>query len=289
MSCKNIAIVTDSTCDVSPEELESWGVRCINLTISDAEGNPLVSDNEPESVERFFDHLDTCKELPRTSMPSPLEFGELYAELAREGYDGILSLHITKAMSGTVDAARMAAQTSSVPVEVVDTSRNTWALALLVRMAARLRDKGEDLPELAQHVLEIAPYTDITFALDKLDNLVKGGRAGKALGLAASLLDIKPILTVGDDGIVTTLAKTKSMKRAINRLAMIALELTQTIGPLEGFLVHVRNEPAVSALREAFKEKNVPFKELGVRQVGPVIATHVGTGCVGFAYIPARP
>lgn len=289
MTCKNIAIVTDSTCDAAPEELESWGVRCINLTVSDAAGNPLVSDNAPESIERFFDHLDTCKELPHTSMPSPLEFGELYADLAREGYDGVLSLHITKAMSGTVDAARMAAQTASIPVEVVDTSRNTWALALLVRMAARLRDNGEDLPELAAHVHEIAPYTDITFALDKLDNLVKGGRAGKALGLAASLLDIKPILTVGDDGIVTTLAKTKSMKRAINKLAMIALELTQKIGPLEGFFVHARNEHAANALRDAFKEKGVPFKELGVRQIGPIIATHVGTGCVGFAYIPARP
>lgn len=289
MPQQRIAIVTDSTCDACPEELKEWGAECINLNIADAQGNHLVSDNEPQSVEAFFDHLDSCKDLPVTSQPSPLEFGELYSRLAKEGYDGILSLHITEAMSGTINVARMAAASASIPVRVVETHRNTWALGLLVRLACHLRDQGEDLNTLADHMEQIAPYCDITFALDKLDNLVKGGRAGKAMGLAASLLDIKPVLTVGDDGVVETIAKVKSMKRAIGKLCKIALELTQKIGPLEGFFVHVRNVEAVEQLRQAFIDAGVPFKDLGTRQVGPVIATHVGTGCVGFAYIPARP
>ncbi len=289
MPQQRIAIVTDSTCDASPEELKEWGAECINLNISDAQGNHLVSANDAESVERFFDHLDSCKALPITSQPSPLEFGELYSRLAKEGYDGVLSLHITEAMSGTINVARMAAESASIPVRVVETHRNTWALGLLVRLACHLRDQGEDLDTLADHMVQIAPYCDITFALDKLDNLVKGGRAGKAMGLAASILDIKPVLTVGSDGVVETLAKVKSMKRAIAKLCKIALELTQKIGPLEGFFVHVRNVEAVEMLRQAFQDAGVPFKDLGTRQVGPVIATHVGTGCVGFAYIPARP
>lgn len=285
---QRIAIVTDSTCDVAPEELAEWGVECINLRISDSQGNPLVSDNEAKSVEAFYEYLDTCDELPKTSMPSPLEFGEMYTRLAKEGYEGVFSLHIAGAMSGTANAARMAAASASIPVKVLDTHRNTWGLAMLVRLAAILRDQGDDLDTIASHVEEMIPLSNIIFTIDKFDNLVKGGRAGKALGLAASLLDIKPILSVDDEGVVETLAKTKSMKRAISRLCKIVGELTQKIGPLEGFIVHARNPQGAEQLRKEILESGVPFKDLGTRQIGPVIANHVGAGCVGFSYIPAR-
>ena len=288
MATEKLAIVTDSACDISMDELADWGVKCVNLHVEDAQGNSLVSDNDADSVEAFYDFLATHDELPKTSMPSPLEFGDMYSQLAVEGYTRVLSIHMSEAMSGTCNSARMAAQTASIPVEVIDLKRNTLTQALLVRMAARLRDEGFSCEEIVSVLESVIPNSSIVFALETLDNLVKGGRTGKATGLIANLLDIKPILMVGQDGVVNSVAKARSMKRAINKLVDKAVALTEEIGPLEGYLCHVRNPEALKMLRDALVEKGVAFKELGVRQVGPIIATHVGLGCVGFAYVPAQ-
>lgn len=288
MSQERYAIVTDSACDVSPAELETWGVRSVDLQVSDQEGNSLVSDNAPRSIEAFYDWMATHEELPKTSQPKPVEFAQVYSELALEGYTRILSLHMSGAMSGTVNSARLAAQSAPVRVDVVDLRRNTLTQALLLRMVSRMRAEGASADEALAALEETIPASSVCFAVDKLENLVKGGRVGHATGLVANLLDIKPILTVGDDGEVESIGMAKSMKRAVSRLVKKAEELAAEHGPLEGYLIHVRNLPALEMLRRGLEEKGVAFKEVGVRQVGPIIATHVGLGCVGFAYTPAK-
>ena len=288
MAAEDFAIVTDSACDICPEELSSWGVRCVNLQVSDQAGNPLASDNSPANVEAFYDWMATHDELPKTSMPTPLDFGQLYSELARQGYKRIISLHLPEVMSGTCNCARMAAQSAPVPVDVVDLRRNTLAQGLLVRRAAQMRADGCSADEVLAALEETGPACSICFAVDQLDNLVRGGRVGRATGLVANMLDIKPRLTVGPDGAVDSIGMAKSMKRAVSRLVKRAEELVAELGPLEGYLVHVRNTKALEALRAGLADKAVAFTELGVRQVGPIIATHVGLGCVGFAYIPPR-
>ena len=288
MNSKRFAIVTDSACDISKAELSQWGVECVDLRVLDQDGNELVSDNDPQSIEEFYDYLASHEELPKTSMPSPVQFGEMYTKLALEGYEAVLSLHISEAMSGTVNAARMAAQSAPIPVTVVNLNRNTLTQALLVHRAAQLRDEGASLQEVVSHLEEIIPKSSVVFALDTLENLVKGGRMGKATGLAASVLDIKPILTVGPGGDVNSVGIAKSMKRAISKLAKKAAELVEQIGPLEGCMMHVRNPQACSMLRDAIQHAGIDYHETSERQVGPIIATHVGLGCVGFSYIPAR-
>lgn len=282
------AIVTDSACDISKEELASWGVECVNLRVLDPQGNELLNNNDADSVEAFYDWLAAHEELPKTSMPSPVAFGEMYTKLALEGYEEILSIHMPESMSGTVNSARMAAQSAPVPVHVMDLRRNTLTQALLVKRAAQLRDEGASLEEVVAHLEEIIPKSSVVFALDTLENLVKGGRMGKATGLVAAVLDIKPILTVGDDGQVAPVSVAKSMKRAVAKLAKKAEELVAEFGPLEGCMMHVRNAKACDMLREAIGARDIDYTEVSERQVGPIIATHVGLGCVGFSYIPAR-
>lgn len=288
MSAQRYAIVTDSACDISQAELASWGVECVNLRVLDQDGCDLIADNDDASIEAFYDYLETHEELPTTSMPAPALFGELYAKLAQEGYEAVLSLHMSEEMSGTVNAARLAAQSAPIPVEVVNLRRNTLTEALLVKRAALLRDEGCTLKEVCDHLEEIIPKSSVVFALDTLENLVKGGRMGKAANLVASVLDIKPILMVGQEGMVNPVSMTKSMKRAISKLTKKLDELVAEIGPLEGCMMHVRNPKACEALRESIQGKGIDYTEVSERQVGPIIATHVGLGCVGFSYIPAR-
>ena len=286
MKNEKIAIVTDSTCDIDAKLLNELGVVCVDLKVTKDDGSPCASDNSDASIEEFYDYIGTCKELPKTSMPSPLEFGEVYTSLALLGYTHCISIHISSAMSGTCQAARLGAESADIKVEVIDSKRNTLALALIVRAIADKRNAGMPFDELVDFTKRICPRSNIVFSLDTLRNLVKGGRTGKATALAASVLNIKPILALDDEGQVVQKGKARALKGAWPKIAKIAQEAQEKFGPLEGYFVHARNLAGVDALRKQFAQHHIDFKELGVKKPGPVITTHVCTGCAGFAYVP---
>lgn len=283
---EKIAIVTDNACDASDAELAELGVKCVHLKVIEPDGTHFPEDNTIENIEAFYDYIVDCDELPSTSMPPLLDFAQLYTDLSLAGYTHVISLHISSRMSGTVHTARMAAESAPIPVEVIDTHCNTVAQFLFVRRIAQLREYGLSFDELVEAAHELVGKTSICFMLDKLRNLVKGGRTGKATGLAAALLKIKPLLTVDPEGEVEMFGKAKSPKRAIAKLVQRYKELEEHLGPLECCFAHTRNMGGVDELREAMIEAGIKLVEVGVRMVGPVITTHVSTGCFGFAYIP---
>ena len=283
---EKIAIVTDSSCDASDAELAEMGVECVHLSVTCDDGTPFPEDNTPENIEAYYDYIADVKKLPSTASPSPLAFDEMYARLADEGYTHVLSLHIASKMSVTVDVARMAAQGAPLHVEVVDTKCNTVGQYLYVRRIAQLRNAGASFDELMAEIDYITGKTSVCFMLDTLRNIVKGGRTGKAVGLAAMLLNIKPLLTVDSSGEVDIFGKTKSINRAAGKLVDYYLKLQDKFGPLECCFVHTRNREGVDLLRQAMLDRGIDLLEVGVRQAGPVITTHVSVGCFGFAYIP---
>ncbi len=283
---EKIAIVTDNTCDASDAELAELGVECVHLRVIRSDGTHFPEDNTPDNIEAFYDYVVDCEELPSTSMPPLLDFAQLYTDLSLAGYTHVISLHISSRMSGTVHTARMAAESAPIPVEVIDTRCNTVAQYLFVRRIAQLREYGLGFDELVEAAHDLVGKTSVCFMLDKLRNLIKGGRTGKATGLAATLLKIKPLLTVDEDGEVETFGKAKSPKRAVTKLVQRYQELEERFGPLECCFAHTRNMGGVDELREAMIEAGINLLEVGVRMVGPVITTHVSTGCFGFAYIP---
>lgn len=283
---EKIAIVTDNACDASDAELAELGVECVHLRVIRPDGTHFPEDNTPDNIEAFYDYVVGCDELPSTSMPPLLDFAQLYTDLSLAGYTHVISLHISSGMSGTVHTARMAAESAPIPVEVIDTRCNTVAQFLFVRRIAQLREYGLGFAELVEAAHDLEGKTSICFMLDKLKNLIKGGRTGKATGLAATLLKIKPLLTVDPDGEVEMFGKAKSPKRAVIKLVQRYKELEECFGPLECCFAHTRNMGGVDELREAMIEAGIKLVEVGVRMVGPVITTHVSTGCFGFAYIP---
>ena len=283
---EKIAIVTDNACDASDAELAELGVECVHLRVIRPDGTHFPEDNTPDNIEAFYDYVVDCDELPSTSMPPLLDFAQLYTDLSLAGYTHVISLHISSGMSGTVHTARMAAESAPIPVEVIDTRCNTVAQFLFVRRIAQLREYGLGFAELVEAAHDLEGKTSICFMLDKLKNLIKGGRTGKATGLAATLLKIKPLLTVDPDGEVEMFGKAKSPKRAVIKLVQRYKELEERFGPLECCFAHTRNMGGVDELREAMIEAGIKLVEVGVRMVGPVITTHVSPGCFGFAYIP---
>jgi DegV family protein with EDD domain len=138
-----IAVVTDSTCDMGPDALAAMGIPMVPLKIhvDDATYRDWI-DLTPET---YYPMLERAVKLPTTSQPSPAEFSAVYADLADQGYEGIVSIHLGAKLSGTFESAHLAAAGSPIPVRVVDTQVVSWATALVVQAAVAVRDSGGDL------------------------------------------------------------------------------------------------------------------------------------------------
>jgi len=184
-----IGIVCDSTCDVGASWCEAHDVVMVPLKITF--GDETFLDWIDLTTSQFYDKLRVAETLPKTSQPSPAEFAEAYSRLAAGGCSGIVSVHLSAALSGTIESANIAAGMADVPVRVVDTRSASMGVALPLIAAVEARSDGADLDgvELAATAAVDAGHT--LFALDTLEYLVKGGRAGKAQGFAASMLGIK--------------------------------------------------------------------------------------------------
>jgi len=281
-----VGIVVDSTCDLAPEQLASMGVEMVPLKV--LFGDETSLDWIGLRPEEFYRKLAASSVLPKTSQPSPAEFAETYQRLAESGCDSIVSIHLTAALSGTHQSALLAAKEASVPVHVIDTKRVSQAFGLIVSAAVEARDAGHDGETVAAMTSEVAAKTKLFFVLDTLDYLVKGGRAGKAQGLAASLLNIKPVLEMNSDGIIEPFKKVKGRAKAISELAAHVAEDAATHGPLRVALLHACDPDGVAELRAALEKTGAELDIVATGLVGSVIGTYAGPKAVGVGYYPIR-
>ncbi|TLM69487.1 MAG: DegV family protein [Actinobacteria bacterium] len=279
-----VGIVCDSTADRPLEWYAERDVSMVPLKVSFGEETFL--DWREMAPDEFFPRLKAFAGLPKTSQPSPADFTAAYEALAAAGAEEIVSIHLTSPLSGTVQSATLAAETAPVPVRVVDTKLVSQAVALVVLAAVEARDAGGDGAAVEAAALRTAASTRLFFVLDTLDYLVKGGRAGKAQGLAASLLDIKPILTFNAEGTIEPFKKVKGRRKAFQELAAHVAEETQTAGRARLALLHSVSPETVADLRGALEASGADYELESVGLVGAVIGTYAGPDAVGVAYHP---
>ena len=278
-----IGIVCDSTCDMGTDWLRDHDVVMVPLKVLFDDGTYLDRVELPPAA--FFEKLKNATNLPKTSQPSPADFSAVYQQLADQGCTGIVSIHLTAALSGTMESATMAAASARVPVRVLDTLLVSIAVALVIQAAVEARDAGGDLDAVEAAARYAAEHCRLLFALDTLDYLVKGGRAGKAQGLAASVLNIKPVLTFNDEGIIEPFKKVKGSKKAIAEIAAQAAEDSASHRIRVGLLSSQAPE-LVDELKAALDAAGADY-ELGyVSEVGAAIGTYAGPRAVGAAYYP---
>ncbi len=280
----HVGIVTDSTCDLEAAKLEQLGVALVPLKVLFAEESFL--DWVELRPQEFYTRLKAAHTLPKTSQPSPAQFLETYTRLAAEGCEGIVSIHLSAALSGTFESAMLAAVDSPIPVHVIDTKKVSQALALVVTAACEARDSGLDAESVAARAAEVAQTARLFFVLDTLDYLVKGGRAGKAAGLAASLLNIKPVLDVNSDGIIEPFKKVKGRKKALAELAAHVAEDSRRLGRLRLSILHACFPEGADILRSELEEAGADFELESVGLVGAVVGTYAGPEALGCAYYP---
>lgn len=280
-----IALVTDSTSDISKSMEEALGIKVVPLTVN-IDGKSYL-DRIDITNEAFYKHIETCEVLPTTSQVSPGLFYETYHKLYEEGYDEIISIHLSKNLSGTVDSARIASKMLSeeIKVTVIDSLGATISLGLVVKILAEAIKVGKTIEEVLDLAEKVKSKVELYFLLDSLTNLEKGGRIGKASFLVGSLLNIKPILKL-ENGVIDSYDKVRGSKenKALMKLADIVSEKVDPAKPLYGTLGYNSRKESAEVLESMLKERGVCFTEVDYLEIGSVVSCHIGLGAAGVAF-----
>ena len=189
-----IAIVTDSTADLTPDKLDKYDIHMVPLQV-DIQGEEYW-DWKEIGPDKFLTKLEACQEIPSTSQPPIGNFVNLYQELA-DDYSGIISLHFSSEMSGTLETAKLAADmVEETEIEVIDSRLVTGPLGLMVEEVAQAAQAGSTMEELKELINQLRNRIDIYFTMDDLNYLKRCERFGKAIAFLGNLFTVKPMLTL---------------------------------------------------------------------------------------------
>ncbi|HEY0492242.1 MAG TPA: DegV family protein [Candidatus Dormibacteraeota bacterium] len=272
-----VRIVTDSTADLSLEQQRAAGITVVPLNVHF--GDEVFRDRVDLSSAEFFRKLKAASQLPRTSQPSVGVFEEVFRKLT-SGVDEVVAVMLSGKVSGTYNAALMAAQAVPGKVDVVDSQSASMALGFLALEAARLASAGADRATVTAAVGALVPKARILCAIDTLTYLERGGRIGKARALVGSLLNFKPLITLRD-GEVVPLGRARGRPQMLDRL----VEMLRRDGRIMRLAVlHGAAESEAEHLR-ARLAPGYPELEVIVSEIGPVLATHTGPGVIGITYL----
>ena len=276
----NIAIVTDTSADLTLEQAATAGVRLVPLTVSF--GDETFEAVTELSNEEFYRRLTAPGAvMPRTAAPNPGQFEAAFKAAFDGGADGVVCITLSGRMSATYSSAVQAAGTfESGLVEVIDTLTVAQPMGLMVKRAADLARTGAGLAEVVDHVLDLIGRTELFFTLHTLEYLQKGGRIGRASALLGTVLSIKPILTV-EDGEVATVDKKRTFAKARARL----VELAGGSSIEQVAVLHTGAEDVEGFCAEVARVTGVALDQIEVSLTGPVAGTHVGPGMIGFTRI----
>ena len=275
---RKIALVTDSSCDLSDEQLQTYGIRMISLRI--VFQNAEYRDRVELSEAQLYDMLKT--ELPKTSLPLPEDVSTLYDGMVSEGVTDVVHVCISSGLSGTYNMVRMIAEDykTQMNIRVVDSQTLSTGLGAMVLAAAQALEAGAD-PDTAVQKAKNARSSQLgMFVIRTLEYLRKGGRIGLVEGVVGNLLQIKPIIFINDDGVYQTLAKARGYKAAVDTMMQ---EAVQRFGKAKINLsvVHGMALEDAQALMEKLKQ-TLNIAQSMIRPVSPVLAVHTGPGLLGI-------
>jgi DegV family protein with EDD domain len=278
----SLRIVADSTCDLPQAIVDEYGIAVIPLVIN-ANGLSYL-DGVDLLRQEFYERLPHFKSSPTTAVPGIGAFRNVYERLAAEGAREILSIHIASSLSAVADTARLAAQeVGAAKVTVLDSGQLSLGTGLMVLTAAEAARDGAPMRDLLDRLADQGQRTHVIAALDTVEFLRRSGRVSGFQSGIATLLKVKPLLTMhnGRAGSERTRTRARALRRVI--------ELTAALGPLERLaLLHTNAPREAEALAEQARHLFPQGQALLSANVTSVIGSHIGPGAVGFACIAAR-
>ena len=263
-----VKIVTDSSVTIEPEVVKELNITIVPLSVM-IDG-VLYSDADLKEGE-FLHLMQQSKNLPKTSQPPVGVFAEVFEELGKDGSQ-VVAIHMSHALSGTVEAARQGASLSSSDVTVIDSSFTDQAMKFQVVEAAKLAKEGKDLETILAHIEEVKNHTELYIGVSTLENLVKGGRIGRVTGLLSSLLNIRVVMQMKNHEL-QPIVKGRGAKTFKKWLEELTVALTHKSVAEIGISYAGTNEWAneMKNLLQAYVEKPI-----SVLETGSIIQTHTG-------------
>lgn len=277
LGAANTAVVLDSTADFpqATERFPNWRIVPLYVRF----GSESYRDYVDLGPAEFYARLPAAPELPTTSQPTPADFEAAYDELAAN--ERIYSLHIPRKLSGTWQSAANAAERSGGRVRVIDTGTASAGIAMLALAIQRRLEQGTTDEEIDALVERFKREAQLIFTLETLEFLARGGRIGRAQGMAGQLLHIKPILTL-EDGEVLPLKRVRGNRRAFHEFESSFLAGSRDNPALRVGIAHAEAPERMEALTKLVRATRPQATIEVATTLGPVLGTHAGPGTVGF-------
>ena len=273
---ERVALVTDTACDLLDEQLERFDIRLVSLRVATSQGE--FRDRTEINADVVYELLKS--ELPKTSLPLPEDVSAMYRQLQAEGATRILHLSMSGGLSGTYNMVSIIAEeTEGLQIDVFDTRTLSCGLGLLVLEAADCLSRGMAVEDVLDRLTKLRKHQLGTFVIRTLEFLRKGGRIGLVEGVVGSLLQIKPIIYVNDDGVYATLAKARGLTKAISTMQEECFKRYQG-RRVRIAVVHGNAEEDARTLLDTFRQR-LDVVSGFIAPVSPALAIHTGPGLLG--------
>ncbi len=279
------AVVTDSTAKLNQEIVDKYGIKVVSI--------PFIIDGHEYhdgidiTNEEFYQKLKSAKEFPTTSQPPVGEMINVYNQLAEEGFDAVISIHLAGTISGLIQTLNnLKGQLNNIALYPVDSLITEVPMSWMVIKAAKMAQAGKSPKEILQALDELKQQFDAVFVVDDLKNLAHGGRLSNASAFIGTVLKIKPLLHFDKEtDKITAFEKVRSIKKAMKRAEDIIMEeVKQADYPVRLVVIHGNSPKRGEEWKNALQEK-YPDIPVSVSEFDPVIAVHLGEGAMALGFI----
>ena len=281
---RGVAVVTDSTSSLNPADAARADISIIPLQVVIGEISRPESEVQPREVAKALRDGRPVS----TSRPAREVIEKTYVELAGAGYDAIVSVHLSRKISGTCGAAQVAAASVDIPIDVVDSMTLAMAAGYAALTGAEAARAGAAPDAVASAVRRRAAASTTYFYVDSLEYLRRGGRIGMAAAMLGSALAVKPLLTVAE-GEIRPYERVRTQSKALTRLwelSLAALERAASTHGLADVAVHHLDNPDGAQRLVDRLSGRVQVGEIVISEVSAVLGVHVGPGTLGIVVSP---
>lgn len=280
-----IIISSDSTCDLSAELKERYGIRIIPLGIT--LGTEVYRDGIDITPDDIYAHHEKTGELPKTTASNVGECIDYFTDLTKDG-DAVIHFTISSTMSSTYSNACLAAEEFE-NVYVIDSKNLSTGGGLLVIAAAEMANSGMEAPAIVEELEKLAPCVDASFVIDSLEYLHKGGRCSAVAMLGANLLKLKPCIEVKNGSMGVGKKYRGVYGRVLTEYVSERLQNPDDIDTSRVFVTHAGCDPEiVESVLQQVKDTGL-FKEVFLTRAGCTVSSHCGANTLGVLFIRKSP
>jgi DegV family protein with EDD domain len=281
----NIALVTDSTCDLPQDIIDNYQINMLPININFGENHYL--DKVTIQPEQFYTLLKENKDTPKSSQVNEKSFTNLYSHLASH-YDSIIAIHLSDKLSGTFNSSRKAALAISKefnkPINVINSKNLSGALGLVVLRAAQAIEAGYSHHQVVNMAESWSNHLKIFVSVKSIKYLVRGGRVSAVRGLIARILNINPIVSIDETGKAVVFDKSFNQRANMEKVMGYVTKISQEKIIWNYIVLHANNDDAAKYFSD--KMENLTHKKpVSVVNISPIIGANAGIGAAAVALL----